>query len=513
MSDELDIRGGGAVAVDTTTLRAAAGGFTRLADDLEEIATLVGSAALRLFEVAPAAWDVSYTVELSRRRIVTVIAEAHDIAAALCSAAAVYEIVELRAERAVADAAGDDSALARIDARLAALAREHPDAEHRASLGAFAHAVSWPGGLAAQAPGMFGWLAPGLFPLAIPLAWSLQQAVGSIGGGTIPATARLEGAPTHVVIAPVASRGPATAPASLADAAARVPGGGEARIRVERYTMPDGSRQFAVYVAGTQTVAPDTRDPFDMTSNVELYTGQRSASFDAALAALADAGAEPGDVVHAFGHSQGAMVAARLAVEGGFDAQTVVSFGSPVEADLGDGTLSVSLRHDDDPVAALAAGGHAHAVGSAGSFIASRTADPLPGSARSRDARPRDRRVHAHRRAARRVGRSAHGSGARPVRRAGRGGIRRRHGVLGRTPGRRAGAASAAAGAVAGQSFFCGRRMMPKIQLMSEMMIAATTPHQKSSTRRPQLQKLVIQAVSHSRNALMMRPIRPSVRM
>jgi hypothetical protein len=379
VSDDLDIRGGGAVAVDTATLRAAAGGFTRLAEDLEEIATVVGSAALRLSEVASVAWDVSYAVERSRRQIVAVIDVAHDIAAALCSAAAVYEIVELRAERAAADAAGDAAAPARIDARLAVLAREHPHADRRASLGAFAHALSWPAGLAAQAPGMFGWLAPGLFPLAMPLAWALQQAVGAIGGGTIPTTARLEGAAKGVVIARVAPRGPATAPHSLADAAARVPGGGEARVRVERYTMPDGSRQFAVYVAGTQTVAPDTRDPFDMTSNVELYSGQRSSSFDAALAALSDAGARSGDVVHAFGHSQGAMVVARLAIEGGFDTQTVVSFGSPVEADLGEGTLSVSLRHDDDPVAALAAGGHPQAVGGAGSFIASRTADPLPG--------------------------------------------------------------------------------------------------------------------------------------
>ena len=131
---------------------------------------------------------------------------------------------------------------------------------------------------------------------------------------------------------PCRSHGPATAPTSLADAAARIPAGGEARIRVERYTMSDGSRQFAVYVAGTQTVAPQTREPFDMDSNVELYTGERSASYEATLAALEQAGAEPGDVVHAFGHSQGAMVVAHLALEGGFDDATLVSFGSPVEA-------------------------------------------------------------------------------------------------------------------------------------------------------------------------------------
>ncbi len=55
--------------------------------------------------------------------------------------------------------------------------------------------------------------------------------------------------------------------------------------------------------------------------------------------------------------------------------------------------------------------------------------------------------------------------------------------------------------------------MMPNTQLMREMMIAATSPHQKSSTRSPQFQKLVSHAVSHSRKALMTSPIRPSVRM
>ena len=143
--------------------------------------------------------------------------------------------------------------------------------------------------------------------------------------------------------------------------------------------MPDGTRQFAVYVAGTRTVEADTTEPFDMGSNLELYTGERSASYDATLAALAAAGAEAGDVVHAFGHSQGAMVTAHLALEGGYDTRTLVSIGSPVEADVGEGTLSISLRHRDDPVAALAGGGHAGTVGAPGSFVAERTADPQLG--------------------------------------------------------------------------------------------------------------------------------------
>lgn len=379
VSDDLDIRGGGAVAVDTTTLRTAAGRFTGLAVELDEIAHLVGSAAHRLAGIRDSAFTAAYVIEVARRRIVTAREAATEIAESLVGAAAVYEIVELRAERAAAEAAGDTAAVARIDARLGVLAREHPDAADHATLGVIGHWLSWPGDLAGQAPGVLWWLTPGLHSLAIPLAWSVQRAIGAMGAGPVPAAARLSGAPREVFVSPVAPRGPSGAPTSLADAAARIPGGGDARIRVERYTMADGSRQFAVYVAGTQTAASNTRDPFDMRSNIELYTGERSASYDATLAALQQAGARPGDAVHAFGHSQGAMVVTHVAMEGGYDAQTLVTFGSPVEGDVGDDTISVSLRHTDDPVTALAAGGHAGAVGAPGSFVAERTADPLPG--------------------------------------------------------------------------------------------------------------------------------------
>lgn len=378
MSDDLEIRSAGAVAVDTVTLRGAAAGFVALAEELDEIAHLVGSAAYRLVDVSPAGDGSAHALELVRRRILSASAAAGQIVGALRGAAAVYEVVELRVERAAAVAAGDVAGVARIDARLAALDREYPDAARLASGETFAHELRWPGGLAAQAPGLLWWLAPGFALTAIPLAWSLQRAI-AVGGGTVPAATSLRGAPAAVTVSPVAPRAPATAPASLADAAARVPGDAAARVRVERYTMADGSRQFAVYVAGTQTVAGDPREPFDMNSNIQLYSGERSASYDATMVALADAGARPGDVVHAFGHSQGAMVATRLALEGEYDARTLVTFGSPVEGQVGDGTLSIALRHRDDPVAALAGGGHVASVGAPGSFVASRTADPLPG--------------------------------------------------------------------------------------------------------------------------------------
>ena len=197
--------------------------------------------------------------------------------------------------------------------------------------------------------------------------------------GVIPREARLTGVADAVRLRelPVPA-GTTAAPASLAEAAARIPSTAAGRVRVERYTMPDGSRQFAVYIRGTTSGGYGQRDAFDSKSNLELYGGQRSASYAATRAALRDAGARPGDVVHAVGHSQGAMIASRLALEGGYDMKTLVTFGSPVEADVGDGTLRVAVRHTDDPVAALQGGGYDTAVGAQGSFVAERLADPLP---------------------------------------------------------------------------------------------------------------------------------------
>ncbi|HWM16195.1 MAG TPA: hypothetical protein VNP97_06360 [Microbacterium sp.] len=388
MSDDIDIRGGGAVAVDTATLRHAADGFASLAAELSEIAGVVRAAGSDLRTAPRSVAELAYAVDTVRFAVDAAIDDAHALTGALRAAAAVYDVVEARAERAAAEAAGDLELVALIDARLAALRLANPEAEGQATLDMFGHWLRWPGELAGQASGALWWLMPGFHSLAFPIAWALQRMVGSVRAGTVPATSRLPGRAGDVVVQPIAARQPATAPTSLAGIARRMPGGGAARVRVERYTMRDGTRQFAVYIAGMQTMAPQTREPFDMSSNVELYTGDRSASFDATLSALEQAGAEPGDVVHAIGHSQGAMIAAHVALEGGFDTRTLVSFGSPVEADLGAGTLSVNIRHTDDPVTALAGGGHAQAVGAPGSFVAERAADPLPG--------PQDLRMPVH---------------------------------------------------------------------------------------------------------------------
>lgn len=379
----LEIRGGGAVAVDTATLRHTASLFVAAEAELDEVCVRLGNPHATLLELRDHAWDALSSISALFQRLVEARAEADRITAALREAAIAYELVELNAEHRAAVMAGDHARAAAIDARVTLLSGEHPDAWAQALGLEFDRAVNWPGELARQAAEsglVIGSEAGGPAEIATGAAMGLGTIAGAavvgIGGqGRLAADARLTGRAgpvTLTTVPPVAAVG---APQSLTAVTQRMPGAGESRVRVEKYTMPDGSTQFAVYVAGMQSFAYGGDDPWDNQSNHELYTGRESESFAATKQALSEAGAQPGDIVHAFGHSQGAMIASHLALEGEYDTRTLVTFGSPVAADVGTGTLSVTLRHTDDPVAALAGGGHNAAVGAPGSFVAERVAD------------------------------------------------------------------------------------------------------------------------------------------
>jgi len=407
VDDGLQIRGGGAVAVDTATLSAAAGRFEATREELAAIGArlLMLRAELRAHSEYTA--DAQASAAVLSAQLDRVRAEADDIAAALREASCAYEMVELQAEHRAAVAAGETVRAGRLDARLSALADAHPEA-WRMALGAeFERAVMWPSELVRQATqwgvGVGGEVSdPGSVVAGAGaglLTLGGAAVVGLAGTGRLSRDARLQGTAGPVTVTRVApaspgsaaaavalatggaptssSRSPASvAPRSLAAVTQRMPGAGESRVRVERYTMPDGSRQYAVYLAGMQSFDVGGDDPWDNASNVELYSGRTSDSYAATQAALAQAGVQPGEAVHVFGFSQGAMIGAHLALEGDYDTQTLVSIGSPVDADVGPGTLSVALRHTDDPVAGLAGGGHPDAVGAPGSFVAERVSDP-----------------------------------------------------------------------------------------------------------------------------------------
>lgn len=395
VSGDIEFRGGGAVAVDTDTLRATAVRFTGARLELEQIAARLGHAQNVLLGERDTAWGALSAASVLFARLTETMRDADLIAERLREAAALYEIVDLNAQHAVASAAGDTEAMARIEARRALLEEEYAGITERAAMLEFERAVMWPseyvrmatewgnelGGLLEDNKAGRGieHLVGGPAGVVGGVVAGLGAIVGAavIGGsrwGLIPRDARLTTGTGSAVIHRTNEPGSsARAPAGLASAARRIPTGAEDRVRVERYTMRDGTTQYAVYVAGTRSADVGRDEVWDNASNVDLATGRASASYQATAAALEAAGARPGDVVHAFGHSQGAMITSHLAVQEGYNTRTLVSFGSPVEADVGPGTLSVSLRHTDDGVALLAGGGHMAPVGAPGSFIVERS--------------------------------------------------------------------------------------------------------------------------------------------
>lgn len=368
----LSIRSGGAIDVDTASLRAVASSMADIALEAEEVARLCRDVATSLGALGVEAMSAYAEASLVSATTGRAAADATRLVDALRSAADLYDAVEALAARELAEAAGDAESVARLDRLLddvpwwtRGLARHelHQVGDRRE----LERQVFW----GSQAAGPVGADVIQLMLLATGIA------VDRFGRGRVGSADRLGGAPPPVTVRPVAAPVAGVAPATFADAAARIPGGGESRVRVERYAMPLGRAQFVVYVAGTQSGGDD--EAFDMASNLELYGGERSASYEAVLQALEDAGARPGDAVHAFGHSQGAMITERLAVEGPYDVRTAGSFGSPVQAEVGADTLSVTVRHTDDPVAALQTGGYAGQVGSSDSLVVERVADPQAG--------------------------------------------------------------------------------------------------------------------------------------
>ncbi|WP_374976214.1 hypothetical protein ACEYYH_20990 [Microbacterium trichothecenolyticum] len=408
VDDGLQIRGGGAVSVDTATLWAAAVRFDTAREELAAIAVRLRTLRAELGALPEHTADARASASVLAAQLDGVQTEADEIAAALREAGCAYEMVEIEAEHRAAVLAGDAARAQRLDARMTALVDAHPDA-WRMALGAqFERAVMWPSELVRQATqwgvAVGGEVSdPGSVVVggaAGLLTLGGAALAGIAGAGRLARDARLSGTAGPVTVTRVApaspvvgaagasigagtppSRSPAAvAPRSLAAVTERMPGAGDSRVRVERYTMPDGSRQYAVYLAGMQSFDVGGDEAWDNASNLELYAGNVSDSYAATELALAQAGVRPGDAVHVFGFSQGAMIGAHLALEGDYDTRTLVSIGSPVDADVGSGTLSVTLRHTDDPVAGLAVGGHAAAVGAPGSFVAERVFDPDAGT-------------------------------------------------------------------------------------------------------------------------------------
>ncbi|GAA4771426.1 hypothetical protein [Microbacterium gilvum] len=362
----MDIGSGGAVSVDPADLR-------RVATEVSVRGRAVAEAGERVRAVAAALEHLPVTLDGLFAQAVAVDAEAEQIegvAGALRFAADAYELVELKAR------AESERLDREVRLRMVELEARSPGAGDEAER----LLRTWRSDDELSVNAQFlplSWIPA----VGAPLSFTARTLLGALlhqptahGAGRIDRGAQLRGASAHPRLRPGVQGVPGTAPATVGDVAARVPDGGTATIRVERYTWDDGRREFAVYVAGTQGEGGTV---LDWGSNLELYGGGRSQAFQAVEDALAAAGARDGDVLHATGLSQGAMIASWLAAEGRYDVQTLVTLGAPVEAHGGGETLMATIRHEEDPVALLA-GGYPYRTGAEGSVVVSHPHEPVP---------------------------------------------------------------------------------------------------------------------------------------
>jgi hypothetical protein len=135
----------------------------------------------------------------------------------------------------------------------------------------------------------------------------------------------------------------------------RIPVGG-APIRIERYHQPDGLVATEVFIAGTQSWGlQDSLEPFDAQSNVALVAGLLASSMIAVELALKRSGVRPGDRVTFVGHSQGGIIATRLAESGKYTTTGLITAGAPLGSTPVRGNYpALVLSHSDDVVPGLA---------------------------------------------------------------------------------------------------------------------------------------------------------------
>lgn len=198
----------------------------------------------------------------------------------------------------------------------------------------------------------------------------------SIAGALAVAVAALGGVQPGVRVRRV-TEVPMPPPESLGELADRVPDAhpGAAQVRIERYPDGAGSR-YIVYITGTATFAPDSGgEPFDMVSNLDAMADQPAASETATLKAMRSAGVTRNDPVLLVGHSQGALVATRIAEHGGYRVAGVVTLGGPTgQVPLGHVPV-LAVEHAEDPVPELGGIGAAGAAGRARTVITRRLYD------------------------------------------------------------------------------------------------------------------------------------------
>ncbi len=162
---------------------------------------------------------------------------------------------------------------------------------------------------------------------------------------------------------------------TMAERVARIPETGNP-IRIDTYSLPDGTRHVEVFIAGT---AEFDRNPsassFDMSSNLALVAGVTSASMVATQKSMASAGVTRSDRVLFVGHSQGGAVAARLAESGRYTTVGLLAVGAPTgSAPVAGSYPALVIEHRDDVIPDLAG-----AREPTNAYVVTARSDALPG--------------------------------------------------------------------------------------------------------------------------------------
>lgn len=358
----IEISSGGAIAVDSTTLRTAAARCRGISTHLQEAIHGMREADAVLGDVR-FAWDPGTPIgqigpvdELD-----DAVAEMH---VNLLHAADLYDAVEVLAERKITE----------LD--LPTLIGLYADT----GLGkdVFTEALEWLTMWAQHPDGQFFVKYEGEVSNMTTMALAIRALLGAAGLGVrdlVPGVTWPKKPATGVSVSLTKPPTVGQAPDTLTDVAKRIPTGQTATIRVEKYEMPDGTQRFTVYIPGTRT----GDDTFDMDSNLEMYldSDDTAASYEAVRQALEQAGAEPGDSVIAVGHSQGGMIAELLAQDPTYNTTGTYSFGSPIEAEAPTDSLHIVVRNSEDAVPLLTGGGYPGQNGSRDSFVVTRETGEL----------------------------------------------------------------------------------------------------------------------------------------
>lgn len=150
------------------------------------------------------------------------------------------------------------------------------------------------------------------------------------------------------------------------------------QVRIERYQGTGGGHpSFVVYLGGTIDAAlMATDEPWDMTSNVTALAGMDAGSYRAAVEAMHAAGITSDTPVTLVGHSQGGLLAARIAESEEFWVGDVVTVGAPLhQVRIPAGVTLTAIEHNEDLVPTLGgialAGVGASALGRVGALAAS----------------------------------------------------------------------------------------------------------------------------------------------